>query len=186
MQQTRQRGARVQLEEVGGSQRYDSGHLSGSASSHRVSAPLLHGRTYRWRVRVWDGTNARTTSWTSFRTDFLPAAVKAVSPRDGALVESTPALRWSYEDADGGQQASYRIWLDDDADHTRVIGDTKELNIHGAHLSPHTYPVAMDLLARGALPMERIITHRLPLDQFQQGIDLVGAGEESIKVILDL
>ena len=23
-----------------------------------------------------------------------------------------------------------------------IIGDTKELNIHGAHLSPHTYPTA--------------------------------------------
>ena len=66
-----------------------------------------------------------------------------------------------------------------------IIGDTKELNIHGAHLSPHTYPVAMDMLAQGALPMERIITHRLPLAQFQRGIDLVAAGDASIKVVLD-
>jgi threonine dehydrogenase-like Zn-dependent dehydrogenase len=65
-----------------------------------------------------------------------------------------------------------------------IIGDTKELNVHGAHLSPHCYPVAIRMLADGCLPMDRIVTHRLPLDQFQKGIDLVAAGTASIKVTL--
>lgn len=65
-----------------------------------------------------------------------------------------------------------------------IIGDLKELNIHGSHLSPYCYPIAMDMLAKGLLPMARIQTHWLPLDQFQAGIDLVAAGTESIKVTL--
>ena len=65
-----------------------------------------------------------------------------------------------------------------------IIGDTKELNIHGAHLGPYCYPLAMDMLQHDALPMDRIITHRLPLASFQQGIDLVASGEQSIKVTL--
>ncbi|MEZ4736400.1 MAG: alcohol dehydrogenase catalytic domain-containing protein [Caldilineaceae bacterium] len=65
-----------------------------------------------------------------------------------------------------------------------IIGDTKELNLHGAHLSPYTYPIAIDMLAKGLLPMERIITHRLPLTEFQHGINLVASGKESIKVTL--
>jgi threonine dehydrogenase-like Zn-dependent dehydrogenase len=65
-----------------------------------------------------------------------------------------------------------------------IIGDTKELNIHGAHLSPHTYPIAIDMLERGLLPMDQIITHQLPLDRFAEGIELVGSGERSIKVLL--
>jgi threonine dehydrogenase-like Zn-dependent dehydrogenase len=52
-----------------------------------------------------------------------------------------------------------------------VIGDTKELNIHGAHLGPYCYPVAIDMIAGGLLPMDRIVTHQLPLSAFQQGID---------------
>jgi threonine dehydrogenase-like Zn-dependent dehydrogenase len=32
--------------------------------------------------------------------------------------------------------------------------------------------------------MDRIITHRLPLTDFQKGIDLVAAGTQSIKVTL--
>ena len=65
-----------------------------------------------------------------------------------------------------------------------IIGDTKELNIHGAHLSPYCYPVAISWLEKGLLPMDKIITHQMPLSDFQQGIDLVASGQESIKVTL--
>lgn len=65
-----------------------------------------------------------------------------------------------------------------------IIGDTKELNIHGAHLSPYTYPIAIDMIAKGLLPMDEIVTHQLPLAEFQAGINLVRAGDESIKVTL--
>ena len=65
-----------------------------------------------------------------------------------------------------------------------IIGDTKELNIHGAHLSPHTYPIAISMLAKGLLPIDRIVTHQMPLAEFQKGIDLVADGTASIKVTL--
>ena len=57
-------------------------------------------------------------------------------------------------------------------------------DIHGAHLSPHCYPIAIDMLAKGLLPMDQILTHRLPLENFQEGIDLVAAGDRSIKMSL--
>ena len=65
-----------------------------------------------------------------------------------------------------------------------VIGDLKELTIHGSHLSPYCYPIAMDILARGLLPMAQIQSHWLPLADFQRGIALVADGTESIKVTL--
>jgi threonine dehydrogenase-like Zn-dependent dehydrogenase len=65
------------------------------------------------------------------------------------------------------------------------IGDCKELDIHGAHLSPHTYPVAIRMLERGLLPIEEIVTQRMPLADFQKGIDLVASGATSIKVTLE-
>src|SRR5690606_23795154 len=45
-----------------------------------------------------------------------------------------------------------------------IIGDAKELTIRGAHLSPYTYPKAIEMIQRGLLPMDDIVTHRLPLD----------------------
>ena len=65
-----------------------------------------------------------------------------------------------------------------------IIGDSKELDIHGAHLGPYCYPIAIDMLEKGLLPMEHIITHQLPLSAFQQGIEAVGSGDTSIKVTL--
>jgi len=65
-----------------------------------------------------------------------------------------------------------------------VIGDTKELDVRGAHLSPHCYPVALRMLERGLLPMDRIVTHELPLERFQEGIELVADGTRSVKVTL--
>lgn len=65
-----------------------------------------------------------------------------------------------------------------------IIGDLKELTIHGSHLSPYCYPIAIDMLGKGLLPMDDIITHTLPLRDFQQGIELVAAGTQSIKVAL--
>lgn len=137
-----QQAARVLVEEQGGDLRYDSGSLAGTTTEHRVAAALQHGKGYRWRVRVWDGTNVVETPWTSFRTDFQGATIAQLTPEDGAVVRSTPALRWKYTDADG-PQVSYRVWLDDDADHSRIMGDTKELNgardYHHvlAHLKPN-------------------------------------------------
>ena len=66
-----------------------------------------------------------------------------------------------------------------------IIGDTKELNVHGAHLSPWCYPIAIRMLEAGRIPVDRIVTHRLPLSDFQAGIDLVASGEGSIKVSLE-
>jgi threonine dehydrogenase-like Zn-dependent dehydrogenase len=66
-----------------------------------------------------------------------------------------------------------------------IIGDQKEINIHGAHLGPYCYPLALNMLAKRLLPMEQIITHHLPLAAFQEGIDLVKAGDRSIKVTLE-
>jgi threonine dehydrogenase-like Zn-dependent dehydrogenase len=65
-----------------------------------------------------------------------------------------------------------------------IIGDTKELNVHGSHLGPYCYPIAIDMLRKGLLPMDEIITHQLPLADFQRGIDLVAAGNKSVKVTL--
>ena len=65
-----------------------------------------------------------------------------------------------------------------------IIGDTKELNIHGSHLSPYCYPIAIRMLEQGLLPMDDIITHTLPLSEFHKGMDMVASGIESIKVTL--
>jgi threonine dehydrogenase-like Zn-dependent dehydrogenase len=65
-----------------------------------------------------------------------------------------------------------------------IVGDTKELNIHGAHLGPYCYPLAIDMISKGLLPMDEIVSHQFPLDRFEDAFALVKEGKESIKVML--
>lgn len=64
-----------------------------------------------------------------------------------------------------------------------VIGDRKELDIRGSHLGPYTYPVAIDLLDRGLISAEGIVTSKFNLEDFEQAFDLALGGSQ-IKVLL--
>jgi threonine dehydrogenase-like Zn-dependent dehydrogenase len=65
-----------------------------------------------------------------------------------------------------------------------VISDVKELDVLGAHLGPYCWPTAISMIEAKALPLDRICSHQLPLEEFRAGIDLVGRGSESVKVSL--
>jgi L-iditol 2-dehydrogenase len=65
-----------------------------------------------------------------------------------------------------------------------IIGDVKELDIRGAHLSPWTYPVAIRFLHEGLVKADDIITHELPLEEFKRGLELAEKGDEAIRVVL--
>ena len=65
-----------------------------------------------------------------------------------------------------------------------IVGDGKELNIHGAHLGPYTFPTAISYLERGLINIEPIVTHQMPLANFKAGFQAVEHPEDSIKVLL--
>lgn len=65
-----------------------------------------------------------------------------------------------------------------------VIGDRKELDVLGAHISPYTYPIAIDLLERGLVKAEDIVTHSYHLTDFEEAFNISAKGENLIKVIL--
>ncbi|MFW6237624.1 MAG: alcohol dehydrogenase catalytic domain-containing protein [Halanaerobiales bacterium] len=64
-----------------------------------------------------------------------------------------------------------------------IIGDQKELDIRGAHISPYTYPIAIDLFARGLVSAEGIVTDIYSLTDFQEALK-TAEGQEAIKVLL--
>ena len=65
-----------------------------------------------------------------------------------------------------------------------IIGDTKELNIYGAHLGPHSYPLAIDYIDRGLIDVSKIATHQFNLSDYKTAFDMVKKGTDSIKVQL--
>ncbi len=65
-----------------------------------------------------------------------------------------------------------------------VIGDQKELNIHGAHLGPYCYPRAIQYISDGTVAADRIVTHIMPLERFQEALELAHGQTESVKILL--
>lgn len=83
-----------------------------------------------------------------------------------------------------GRFVEYSVFGSDVTVDWSIISDDKELDVRGAHLGPHCWPAAIRMLESGRLPMDGICTHQLPLDRFQEGLDLVADGTKSIKVSL--
>jgi threonine dehydrogenase-like Zn-dependent dehydrogenase len=83
-----------------------------------------------------------------------------------------------------GTYVEYSVFGSDVTVDWSIISDDKELDVRGAHLGPHCWPAAIAMIESGRLPMDRIVTHQLPLAEFQRGLDLVASGKESVKVSL--
>jgi threonine dehydrogenase-like Zn-dependent dehydrogenase len=51
-----------------------------------------------------------------------------------------------------------------------IIGDTKELNIHGSHLGPYCYPKTIAAIANGSLNVKPLIADAYPLTSFAEAM----------------
>jgi threonine dehydrogenase-like Zn-dependent dehydrogenase len=51
-----------------------------------------------------------------------------------------------------------------------IIGDTKELNIHGSHLGPYCYPQTIAAIADGRLDVTPLVAEAYPLTAFHEAM----------------
>jgi len=65
-----------------------------------------------------------------------------------------------------------------------IIGEKKELDVLGAHISPYTYPIAIDLLSRKLVKVEGIVTQKYKLKDFKDAFQQAEKLDESVKVLL--
>ena len=65
-----------------------------------------------------------------------------------------------------------------------IIGDRKELDIRGSHLSPYAYPFVIENMLNGNLKTEGVVTTILPLEEWEKGFDLATGREGDLKVVL--
>ena len=83
-----------------------------------------------------------------------------------------------------GRFVEYSVFKEPTSVDWSIISDDKALDVRGAHLGPHLWPVAIRLIEEGRLPLDEICTHQLPVTEFAAGLELVRAGNKSIKVSL--
>lgn len=60
-----------------------------------------------------------------------------------------------------------------------------ELNIHGKFITKGTFPSAVKMIENKIIPVERLVTHRLPIQEVKKGLELMKSGE-GCKVIIEM
>ncbi len=83
-----------------------------------------------------------------------------------------------------GTFVEYGVFLEPATIDWTLIGDKKELNVLGAHLAPYTFPLAIDYIASGKVDTSIMVTHELPLHEYDNALGMVREAKESIKVLL--
>jgi L-iditol 2-dehydrogenase len=67
-----------------------------------------------------------------------------------------------------------------------VIGDTKELTIHGSHLGPNCYPKAIAALADGSVDVRPLVGNIYPLDRFDEAMREAATGDVMKNLVLPI
>ena len=62
----------------------------------------------------------------------------------------------------------------------RVLG-----SLYGSSYPERDFPQILDLYRRGRLPLDRLISHRLPLDEIDRAFELLRGGEAA-RIVLEL
>ena len=66
-----------------------------------------------------------------------------------------------------------------------IIGDRKELDVLGAHLSPYCYPFVIENIANGKLKTNGVVTSIFRLEEWEKAFELASGTRNDIKVALE-
>jgi L-iditol 2-dehydrogenase len=65
-----------------------------------------------------------------------------------------------------------------------IIGDTKELDIMGAHLSPYCFPYVIDNIASGKLKTTGMVQHCFPIEEWETAFEYASGKYGDFKVAI--
>ena len=132
--------------------------VAGSAEATADAVREASGGGVDYAIEATGRTDAMLTAFLSTRA--RGAAVLIGIPREDAVL-SLPALSIPRMER-------------------RVLG-----SLYGSSRPERDFVQILDLYRRGVLPLDRLISHRLGLDQLEHGFELLRSGE-ALRVVLDL
>lgn len=65
-----------------------------------------------------------------------------------------------------------------------IIGDRKELDILGAHLSPYCYPFVIENMVNGNLKTDGVVSRILPIEEWERAFELADGREGDFKIAI--
>ena len=83
-----------------------------------------------------------------------------------------------------GRFVEFSVFSHDVSVDWSIISDRKQLDVLGVHLGPYQYPFVISAIADGRIPTEGVVTHKLPLEQYEEGLEMMKTGDKSLKILL--
>ncbi|WP_110601265.1 MDR/zinc-dependent alcohol dehydrogenase-like family protein [Salinicola lusitanus] len=83
-----------------------------------------------------------------------------------------------------GRFVEFSVFKDPVSVDWSIISDRKELDVLGSHLGPYCYPLVIEGIRNGDFPTEGVVTHKLPLEKYEEGFELMKSGSKSLKIVL--
>ena len=65
-----------------------------------------------------------------------------------------------------------------------IIGDRKELDVLGAHLSPYCYPFVIENIASGKLKTDGIVSKMFPVEEWEKAFEYASGKYGDLKVAI--
>lgn len=65
-----------------------------------------------------------------------------------------------------------------------IIGDVKELDVLGAHLSPYCFEPVIEWIANGKLPTKGVVSHTYKLDKWKEAFDIAVQADKATRVVI--
>ncbi|MBS4208080.1 alcohol dehydrogenase catalytic domain-containing protein [Bacillus sp. FJAT-50079] len=83
-----------------------------------------------------------------------------------------------------GRYVQMGVFADEVTVDWNIIGDGKELNIIGSHLSALTFPSVISGIQSGAIKTDGLISHTYPLKDWKEAFEATEENPEAIKIML--
>ena len=65
-----------------------------------------------------------------------------------------------------------------------IIGDRKELDVLGSHLSPYAYPFVIENIGKGTLKTNGVVSSMFPIEEWEKGFEYATGKYGDFKVAL--
>lgn len=83
-----------------------------------------------------------------------------------------------------GRYVQFGVFPTDITVDWNIIGDTKEMDIRGAHLSGHCYEPVIKGIADGTIRTDGVVSHIYKLEDWEKAFETAANDPEAIKVVL--
>ena len=118
-----------------------------------------------------------------------PARVRALTEGYGCdvYIEATGSARGPQQGLDMirrlGTLVAFSVLNEPASIDWNLVGDQRELNIHGSHLGPYCYPTAIRAIAEGSVDVQSLISAEFPLQEFPAALEAARGGD-NLKTLL--